>query len=402
MFNILDYGPLTALFVPFIFLTVYFILFKKHNESESPPPDGVFYPPDGFNSAEVGFLHKGKADGYDVVSLLLYLAAKGYVEITEPEKASVFSPLKNYKITKIKGYDGRNMNEGIFIGELFSDKLQYNLRDVIKLIKNPEQAVSAAASGDVTEVETWRLNNRFYAVVNRIKMNLNTRENRKKIVKKSPITVAFGVLAILISFLFITVKPVLEFYDEPQMLIFALTFPALGLWMILGAITGFISPRDGKWALILFGGVFGGFPWAFIVLPALLANTFYLAAYAAGIICITGIMFLMKKVTLNRTPYGREMLSKTKGLINFLKTAENHQLEDLLKRDPGYFYNMLPYAYALNITDVWLLKFNELSLSEPAWRSASYGDAAPFPIYFKAMTKHAYAVMTSRPSKNSD
>ena len=35
-----------------------------------------FYPPQGFNSLEIGFLYKGKAENKDVTSLLIYLANK--------------------------------------------------------------------------------------------------------------------------------------------------------------------------------------------------------------------------------------------------------------------------------------------------------------------------------------
>ena len=45
-----------------------------------------FHPPKEFNSVEAAFAYKGKVDANDVISLLVYLAQKGYIEIVEGKK----------------------------------------------------------------------------------------------------------------------------------------------------------------------------------------------------------------------------------------------------------------------------------------------------------------------------
>lgn len=38
----------------------------------------------------------------------------------------------------------------------------------------------------------------------------------------------------------------------------------------------------------------------------------------------------------------------------FLETAEKEKLEQLVFEDPKYFYNILPYAYVLGVSDKWI------------------------------------------------
>ena len=82
-----------------------------------------FYPPKGFNSAEIGFLYKGFASYKDIISLSIYLANKGYIEIIETEEKSLFKS-KNFIIRKLKDYDGDNEIEEIFLEGLFEEKNQ--------------------------------------------------------------------------------------------------------------------------------------------------------------------------------------------------------------------------------------------------------------------------------------
>ena len=39
----------------------------------------------------------------------------------------------------------------------------------------------------------------------------------------------------------------------------------------------------------------------------------------------------------------------------------------LLEQDPEYFYNILPYAIALDVTNKWANKFDNLVTQPPSW-----------------------------------
>ena len=73
-----------------------------------------FYPPDDLNSLDVAYIYKeGNLEDKDATSLLVYLASKGYVKISEE------SDDDRFRITKIKEYDGNNESERIFLEGLF-------------------------------------------------------------------------------------------------------------------------------------------------------------------------------------------------------------------------------------------------------------------------------------------
>lgn len=108
---------------------------------------------------------------------------------------------------------------------------------------------------------------------------------------------------------------------------------------------------------------FGGIPWIGIVLPILLENNLYIVTYIIGIICIA-ILLIIFRIMPKRTPLGIELLGKIKGFRRFLETAEKEQLEKLVEDNPEYFYNILPYTYALEISTVWMKKFRTIGLQE--------------------------------------
>ena len=50
-----------------------------------------------------------------------------------------------------------------------------------------------------------------------------------------------------------------------------------------------------------------------------------------------------------RSPYGQEVISQTMGFRRFLLHVTDHHLQQMLRRDPQYFYKMLPYAEAMGL-----------------------------------------------------
>ena len=67
-----------------------------------------------------------------------------------------------------------------------------------------------------------------------------------------------------------------------------------------------------------------------------------------------------------RTALGVSYLGKILGLKNFIETAEKGRLEALVHDDPQYFFKILPYAYVLNVTDIWSKKFESIAMENPS------------------------------------
>ena len=401
--NIMDY---IFFLIPILFLEIAIFLWYKFGRDDQVVETVEFYPPQGFNSLEVGFLYKGKADAQDVTSLLIYLANKGYIKIAETEEKSLFSKSKGFKITKLKEYDGNNINEQIFLNGLFTKRPSISIGSLFS--KNIEQKTT----DNTNEVTSTDLYNNFYITMNKILSNINNKENKNKIFEKSASSkVIFIILMIITAYCLITMPPIFE-YGESANLLFALLFPGVGFTVLFKLVFGetqtiyvngsaTYSSIGTKIFGLIWGLGFGGIPWAFMVLPALKQDLFCSIGYGLGVVCIIGMAICLKYLP-KRTPYGNEILGKLKGFKNFLQTAEKEKLEAMVMQDPTYFYHILPYTYVLGVSDKWIKKFESMSLQAPSWYdSPDTFDMMSFGTFMNSTMASAQSVMSSNDSGGS-
>ncbi len=402
-FNLMNY--IFYLF-PILFLVIALLLWYKYGRDDQVVETVEFYPPQGFNSLEVGFLYKGKAENQDVTSLLIYLANQGYIKIAETEEKSLFSKSKGFKITKLKEYDGNNVNEQIFLNGLFTKRPSISYGSLFS--KNVEQE----PTDNTNEVTSTDLYNNFYITTNRILSNINNKENKNRIFEKSASSkTIFIILMIIATYCLITIPPIFA-YGESSSLLFALLFPGIGFTVLFKLVFGetqtiYVNGRATYSSIgtkifgLVWGLGFGGIPWAFMVLPALKQDPVYLVGYGLGLVCILGMVICLKYLP-KRTPYGNEILGKLKGFRNFLETTEKDKLETMVIQDPTYFYNILPYTYVLGVSDKWIKKFESISLQAPSWYdSPNAFDMMTFGSFMNSTMTSAQSVMSSSPSSDS-
>lgn len=370
--------------MPITFLGISIFLWYRFGRDDPVVETVEFYPPAGLNSLEVGFLYKGKADKQDVTSLLIYLANEGYIKISEIEKKILFSKSTEFKLTKLKEYEGDNVNERIFLDGLFTKR----------------SSSSKSPTEDRNEVTASDLVNVFYMTMRTILSNTNSRENKYKVFEKSASQKSIFIMGMLLTaYCIITVPPVLA-YQEPAVVIFALLFPGVGFAYAFHTLFSQTSIVQKVFGLI-WGGLFGGIPWAYMVLPGLVQDSVYLIGYFVGAVCIFG-MDLCLKYLPKRTPYGNAMLGKLRGFKHFLEVAEKDRLEAMVMEDPSYFYHILPYTYVLGVSDKWIKKFETISLQAPSWYdSAGAFNTAAFGSFMNTTMASANSVMSSSPSSGS-
>lgn len=333
-----------------------------------------FYPPEGFNSLEIGYLYKGEAEAKDVTSLLIYLANKGYLKIEEIEETSLFSKSKKFKLIKLKDYDGNDENEHSFLNGLFFRK---------------------------DEVTQSDLHNKFYHTMNNILKRIDDKDNKNTIFEKS--SSKKGVLVImmiLITIITIIGIPTISYAGVSELIMtlgiacFYIPFYAVGISM-KGVHT---------FKVIWLGFVIFHSSIFFMSMPireALFDSKFYLFGFVTGIICIIGMIICYKHMK-KRTPYGTEILGKIKGFKNFLITAEKDKLESMVMTNPTYFFDILPYTYVLGISDKWISKFESINLQAPDWyNGTSDFNVRTFNTFINSTMSTAQSTMTSRPSSSS-
>ncbi len=287
-----------------------------------------FYPPDDLNSLDIAYIYKsGNTDNKDITSLLVYFANKGYIKISQESDDD-----NDFKITKIKDYDGNNESERLFLEGLFE-----------------------SGKNDVGYDDLY---DKFYKTVGQVQVKAD-KINFPKIFRKFVLAKFKLILMMAIT---ITVAVVgLIVYNE---------FDNLG-YVILGAVALFVivmifipkfSSLKLRAALLLI-------PWALSSYVSFNDRTYFLAN-CVGVVCVA-IMIYCASLLPKRTEYGHNMLGRINGFRNFLVTAEKDRLEALVMDDPQYFYNILPYTYVLDISSKWIEKFESINLKEPDWYSGS-------------------------------
>ncbi len=362
--------PIAALIISFL---LWFIFGRDNRVVETVE----FYPPEGFNSLEVGFLYKGKANSKDVVSLLIYLANKGYIKISDNTDESLFSKADGFKITKLKDYDGNDANERLFLGGLFKD---------------------TAVRDEVTKDELY---DKFYVTTNKILDNINDKENKNKIFeKKASRKSIIIILLMLVSIITTIAIPTLEYAGSGEIAMtlficaFYIPFYAVGIFAKIPLLFRVI------WLgfTIFHSSVF------FSALPikdAVTSEPIYLIGVIVGVLCLIG-MILCFKYMPKRTPYGNEILGKIRGFKNFLETAEKDKLEAMVNSNPTYFYDILPFTYVLGVSDKWIKKFETINMQAPSWYDGHDAfSVVAFGTFIGSTMTSAQSVMASSSSSSS-
>lgn len=353
--------------VPLISLLIIILLWYKFGRDEQVIETVEFYPPVGFNSLEVGLLYKGRVEQKDVLSLIIYLANKGYIKIVESDKYSLVGKYKDFKIVKLKEYDGNNINEKLFLEGLFTkviDKYAFMMGQNAEVKK-------------VNESTKDTLRNNFYKTIDKILFNINSKENVSKILEEKATKSNFFVyLMIIISSFAITI-PVLYTNENFGILTWftGALIPIIGLLMTTRNLfddTTTIFIKTIKLSCFLLLVIM---PLIMLIIPSFRQDNTYLIAYVFGFVCII-IMVIFSNIVPKRTPYGKEMLGKIKGFKNFLETAEKDKLESIVAQNPSYFYDILPFTYILGVSDKWIKKFKVIATQSPSW----YDSTTPFTV----------------------
>ena len=99
-----------------------------------------------------------------------------------------------------------------------------------------------------------------------------------------------------------------------------------------------------------------------------LSFVYYLGAISNVIILVFSI--LMKR----KNSYGEHIKAKINGFKNYLELAEKNQINMLVEKNPNYFYDILPYAYVLDVSKKWVEKFENIPIPTNDMGNFNYYD----------------------------
>ena len=323
--------------IPILLVIISYRIWKKYGKDYEVVDTIEFYPPDNLNSLELAFIVKGKVSKKDVISLLIYLASKGYIKIIEDGKS--------YIILKQKEYDGDNLYEQIFFDNLFKNgnySFEYN----------------------TIQVTTKELFNKFYQTISEIKHKISS-EKRNFVYEKTFFKSLSILIFIMITLITIVVIPRITYFGFYKLSYTLKPILTLCFLYFLFFMTKFPYYIKVFLNIFLFITIMIS-EHCFYIDKILIDNSAYLYSFIFGIICII-IMFIILDNMIKRSKYNSELLGKVYGFKRFLEHAEKPRIEALIEQDPDYFYKIMPYVYVLNVSDKWIKKFEKVSYQMPDW-----------------------------------
>lgn len=316
----------------FVLLVLIFVLFAKYRKKEIVVDVVEFSAPENLTPTEAGFVYDGAVQGKDLSSLLVYWADKGYLQIIDKGKNDAeFKKLKDLP-------ENAKIHEKIYFNSLFENRETFTLKLLGQ--KEGNAALSAKKSVDMT--------NKNYFV--------NSGKN------------VFNFLNfIVLAFLFLDALKLgfmaHQFWYGASRIIFAIVF----FFIIKSRLKNPEIEKTQKLTFRIFKYIF----FALLFIGFYLLNLLYTEAYCDPF--YTRLFFIVLPIALfftiahleYRTKKGRELLGKLNGLKTYIEVAEKDKLEALVKDDPKIFYHILPYAYVLGVSEVYINKFKDIPIGSP-------------------------------------
>lgn len=351
---------------------ILFFLFGRDGRLVTPVE---FYAPPGITSAEAGYIIDTTVDDKDIVSLIIYWAAKGYLSIERIDK-------NDFKLSKLADIPDAAYN--------------YEKHMFKKLFENRESVL------------TSDLKNNFYETIDITKSLLAdkfaTKENRLYSSSSKALGKLVRFLAVVLVFISLFGATYGDIYSLPGLMIVA----ALGtvivflpfIWLARTQVRWQGLRRAKRSAMLIVN-----------IIVMLLLLTAYVTYMGIQDLAWAGIVIAVVTVFLNiiggfmrkRTRRGSELLGRILGLKNFLERAEKPRIETLVEENPAYFYDVLPFTYVLGVSDKWSKKFEGIAMRPPDWYNDSYDRTVVFsPLIFQVALFHSMAsmgsAMASRPA----
>lgn len=316
-----------------------------------------FYPPEDMTPAELGYVIDGTVDKRDIVALVMYHAQKGYLTIEE-EKEGKKSSFILHKVCDMPE-DAKKVEKTFFQG-LFKGSVDGTVRldelgeDFYQTFQDAKDDVLISFEDDAKN----RIFEKSAGFVRYIAMFL--------------VVLGYGIGAYLAAQIS---------GDMMQIMLFIIALiPFLGaIFLACEAIDKRFVSSKGK--TTLFAGLaillsLVGMGLTIVMYSRLLNGS--KAGWVFAIMPVVGVWAIC--FMGRRTVRGANLLGKTLGFQDFLKKAEKKRLELLVEENPAYFYDILPYAYVLGVSDKWAKRFENISIEQPTWYMGGYG-TDPFTTY---------------------
>lgn len=314
-----------------------FLIWHIFGRDEHVTPVVSFYPPPGITSADAEHIYTEKVSKKGLASLIVYLANLGHITIK--------SDKSDFMLKKVSDYNGNDDFLDAVMRILFRGK--YSQAVCGEHLKNSKE---------------------FYKSWTALEKNINRKTYKVRFFEQSSmsfvIRIVMGIL--LTGNVSLTVFALFD-YDFA----FGYVAPFFSFEAILAAIVLLVSGGRNVRARFF---LFSFFLVQFIsIIPQVsnVVNPENIPQIIIGTICIL-ISFICFKEMLKPNWYGRQILGQLLGLKKFIEVAEKSRLEKMVEENPEYFYQILPFAYVLNVSNKWIKQFENIAVPQPEWADGNF------------------------------
>ncbi|MDD3429216.1 MAG: DUF2207 domain-containing protein [Oscillospiraceae bacterium] len=304
-----------------------------------------FYPPEDMSSAEVGYVIDGSADDKDILSLIIWLADKGYIEIST-NKADEILVRKRKDIEKKMPRYIRLVMEGLFSDKYVNEKSKKTSEEKWHNLTTQSEILA-----DNLETAKESLRDAFTGP-----RELNDASAAVPSYAAALGAVVFGCVGIY----FTGGGLYFRMLCLPIVMAVVLVLFAFSVYNYI-ANRQFASKKSVIFLIVLTA------IYVLLSLPVISGAVLF-SPIISLLLCIAPFVGVVIGCSYHSiTDYKADTVGKLLGLKQFIKTAELDKLERLVEDDPSYFFNILPYAYVFNLTDKWAKKFENIPLAVPTW-----------------------------------
>jgi len=332
-----------------------------------------FYPPDGMNPAEMGYIIDGKISGRDVTSLIYYWASHGHLAIEITDKSSNFI-----------------LHRGTELDSAHTDYEKVMFRKLFTF-------------GDWYQVKSSALKNVFYTTVSETCKAVILSYTGERSLDRFKRSAWWAAIALIIgcALMFYTFSK-LWVYTAGDTINTGITMTIM--YMVMAVLISYYhrykykKPKSNAIVLAIF--LILSFIFTLSVLAVSAGTSLTIASSVITAVSLAVSSFAAPFIS-RKTDFAISLLERIVGFKIFLRTAEKSRLEMLLAQNPDYYYNVLPYAQILGVSDIWKKKFDGLLRQPPTW---CYGDGAEMVMHSGGMagiTSSLARSMTSSPSSDS-
>lgn len=92
---------------------------------------------------------------------------------------------------------------------------------------------------------------------------------------------------------------------------------------------------------------------------------------------------------------GAKQKGETLGFKNFIELCEVDQIKAFAEENPSYYFDVLPYAYVFNLSNVWIKKFENINLTTPDWITTETGTITDYVMFNMVYNNFATRTMTT-------